>query len=252
MTAPATVPTPVPPPRHVAIIMDGNGRWAEQRGLDRPAGHAQGTVSVRETIRAACNMGLPYLTLYAFSAANWLRPTDEVEALMELLADFAVREAGELCERRVRVAILGETSDLPPMARAAVETLAEATTAAAGEHPAMVLSLALSYSSRRDLARAARRLLAQPPVDAREPDELALRAHLCTAALPDVDLLIRTGGEQRLSDFLLFEAAYAELYFTDVLWPDFRAEDLHNAVDTYARRERRFGRTGRQVRSVTG
>jgi undecaprenyl diphosphate synthase len=240
-----------PRANHVAIIMDGNGRWAERRGLPRTAGHVEGAVAVRETVRAAVGAGLRHLTLYAFSVANWQRPRAEVDALMGLLVDFARSEAEALSAERVRVQVVGDRQALPEASRAALEGLQSATLAAAGEQPALTLSLALSYGSRRDLLLAAQALAAEVASGARAVahiDEAALRGHLTTAGLPDVDLLIRTGGEQRLSDFLLFEAAHAELHFTEVLWPDFRAAHLTAALEAFAGRERRFGRTGAQLR----
>ncbi len=240
-------------PRHVAIIMDGNGRWARGRGLERAAGHDEGARAVREVVRTCRERGVRYLTLYAFSLANWSRPRLEVDALMRLLIRFAEKEAAELKEKTIAVNVIGDLEDLPTLTRHAVEQLMEYT----GElpegttEPQMTLSLALSYSGRRDVIDAMRIVAARARAGLLLPediDESTLRGHFTTHALPDVDLLIRTGGEQRLSDFLLIESAYAELYFTDVLWPDFTSNDLLDAFQTYSGRERRFGRTGEQVR----
>lgn len=239
-------------PQHVAIIMDGNGRWARRRGLPRPEGHAEGARAVREVVRTCREQGVRYLTLYAFSLANWSRPEDEVSALMRLLVYFAEREAAELRERNIEVRIIGQLEDLPPVTRKAVHRLLEATAPAPGTTSAMTLSLALSYSGRRDLVTAARALArraSQGEILPEAVDERTLASFMTTSGLPDVDLLIRTGGEQRLSDFLLFESSYAELYFSDVLWPDFTAADLRKAFDVFAGRERRFGLTGEQLRT---
>jgi undecaprenyl diphosphate synthase len=240
-------------PRHVAIIMDGNGRWARQRGLERSAGHDEGARAVRTVVRTCRERGVRHLTLYAFSLANWSRPKLEVDSLMRLLIRFAEKEAAELKEKNIAVDVIGNLDDLPTATRRAVEALMAFT----GElpegmtEPAMTLSLALSYSGRRDVVDAMRTIAARARAGLLLPEELDLtnlRDHFTTRGLPDVDLLIRTGGEQRLSDFLLIESAYAELYFTDVLWPDFAEGDLADAFEVYSGRERRFGRTGEQVR----
>jgi undecaprenyl diphosphate synthase len=240
-------------PRHVAIIMDGNGRWARQRGLARTAGHNEGARSVRRVVRACRERGIRYLTLYAFSLANWERPKLEVDALMRLLVVFAEKEAAELREREIGVNVIGDPHALPVATRRAVARLIERTNrlAPGRTEPAMTLSLALSYSGRRDVVDAMRAIAEHAAAGRIRPDDIDLssfRTFLTTRALPDVDLLIRSGGEQRLSDFLLVESAYAELYFTDTLWPDFGESDIVDALDVYAGRERRFGRTGDQVR----
>jgi undecaprenyl diphosphate synthase len=240
-------------PRHVAIIMDGNGRWARQRGMPRTAGHKEGAHSVRRVVRACRERGIRYLTLYAFSLANWERPKLEVDALMRLLVVFAEKEAAELRERAIGVNVIGDPHALPVATRRAVANLIERTNdlEPGRTEPAMTLSLALSYSGRRDVVDAMRAVAEQAAAGRIRPQDIDLssfRAMLTTRALPDVDLLIRSGGEQRLSDFLLLESAYAELYFTDVLWPDFAEGDLADAFDVYMGRERRFGRTGDQVR----
>jgi undecaprenyl diphosphate synthase len=230
----------------VAIIMDGNGRWAQGRGKLRWEGHAEGARAVRRALEATGNLGIPYLTLYAFSVNNWNRPRIEVEALMRLLTRFARKEQAELIQKGVRVQVVGTLDDLPSGPRRAVEHLVEAT--AGGTRT--TLSLALSYGGRCDLTRAARRLAEQVALGQLRPEEVSetlLRQQLSTSDLPDVDLLIRTGGESRVSDFLLFEAAYAELAFLPVMWPEFDEAHLQAAVARYQGIERRFGLTGEQI-----
>ncbi|MDE7070258.1 MAG: di-trans,poly-cis-decaprenylcistransferase [Alistipes sp.] len=227
-------------PRHVAVIMDGNGRWATQRGLDRTEGHLRGVESVRRTIRAAVAGGVRYLTLYAFSTENWGRPAEEVAALLELFCRCVQNEAEALAEQGVRVRIIGDRERFPEEVRDSLERI-EARTAA-GER--LTLQLALNYSSRSELARAARELCRQALSGEIAPDaidEQTVARALYTAECPDPDLILRTGGEQRLSNFLLWQGAYAELCFTPVLWPDFTEEDFARALDQYAARDRRFG-----------
>ncbi|HEX9294607.1 MAG TPA: polyprenyl diphosphate synthase [Polyangiaceae bacterium] len=240
-------------PRHVAIIMDGNGRWAKHRGFERAAGHDEGARAVREVVRTCRERGIRYLTLYAFSLANWSRPKLEVEALMKLLIRFAEKEAAELKEKTIGVNVIGDLDELPTLTRRAVENLMAYTNQLPDgvTQPQMTLSLALSYSGRRDVVDAMRAVAARARAGLLLPEDIdigTLRRHFSTHTIPDVDLMIRTGGEQRLSDFLLIESAYAELYFTDVLWPDFTSDDLLDAFEVYGGRERRFGRTGEQVR----
>jgi len=228
--------------------MDGNGRWAEGHGLERVKGHCEGARAVRDTVETAARMGIPYLTLYAFSVANWSRPRTEVDTLMRLLVDFAKRERMDLRQNGIRVQVAGHVEDLPPVTRLAVRELISSTR----NGDRLTLTLALSYGGRRDIVDAARALVAKVragELDPRAIDEGAFRAELTTHALPDVDLLIRTGGESRISDFLLFEAAYAELLFLPVMWPEFRPEHLVAAVECYMGKERRFGLTSEQVRS---
>ena len=249
----APLPSAKSPPSHVAIILDGNGRWARERGLVRAEGHAEGARSVREVVRTCREVGVRWLTLYAFSLANWQRPQAEVEALMRLLIRFSEREAVELKERGIAVQVIGDLDELPTATRRAVEHLVASTRPEGGAEPTMTLSLALSYGGRRDILDAMRALAVRVKAGQLLPEELDerwLRAQMSTRELPDVDLLVRTGGEQRLSDFLLLESAYAELYFTPVLWPDFREHHLLEALDTFARRERRFGLTGDQVQQT--
>jgi undecaprenyl diphosphate synthase len=228
-----------PLPRHVAIIMDGNGRWAEARGLPRLAGHREGSESVRAVTREARRVGLEALTLYAFSAQNWARPPDEVAGLMELLAEYLDSERTEIMENAVRLHAIGELERLPGFVRERLERLRRDSARNAG----LTLTLALSYDAREEIAQAARRAAAGGHVAG--PAEL--EAHLWTAGLPELDLLVRTSGERRISNFLLWQCAYAELAFSDVLWPDFRELELLQALGNYQARERRFGLTGAQV-----
>jgi undecaprenyl diphosphate synthase len=230
-----------PLPRHVAIIMDGNGRWAEARGLPRVAGHREGSEAVRAVTREARRIGLEALTLYAFSAQNWARPPDEVAALMQLLAEFLDSERAEIMENAIRLNAIGELDRLPGFVRERLERLSGES----AHNTGMILTLALSYDGREEIAQAARHAAAAArggPFGASE-----LEAHLSTAGLPELDLLLRTSGERRISNFLLWQCAYAELAFTDVLWPDFREVELLTAVADFQARERRFGLTGAQV-----
>ncbi len=228
-------------PRHVAIIMDGNGRWARERSLPRPLGHRAGMQAVREVVEGAIEAGVEVLTLFAFSDENWQRPATEISALMQLLEEYIAREIAELRAQGVAVHVLGDRSRLVPGARAAVERV-ERETAAGGR---LSLNLCISYSSRAELARAAR-LLAEEVLKGtkrlEDIDEEALRDKLYTAPWSDPDLLIRTSGERRLSNFLLWQLAYTELYMTPVLWPDVTRRELFQAILDYQRRERRFGR----------
>jgi len=234
------------PPRHVAIIMDGNGRWATERGLPRDQGHRQGAEAVRRVVRAARELGLEALTLYAFSTDNWGRPQDEVTNLMRLLRTFVLEERSELVARGIRVRTIGDRARLPDLARAPLEALVKASAGNRG----MTLCLALSYGGRAAITAAARALavdVARGRVRADDITEAQLAARLDTSGLPPLDLLIRTSGEQRLSNFLLWEAAYAELCFTPVAWPDFTRETLERALDDFAHRQRRYGLTGAQA-----
>jgi undecaprenyl diphosphate synthase len=227
-----------PLPRHVAIIMDGNGRWAEARGLPRVAGHREGSESVRAVTRQARRLGLEALTLYAFSSQNWQRPDEEVAALMQLLADYLDSERTEIMENRIRLNTIGETARLPGFVRERLERVM----AESARNDGMVLTLALSYGGREEIVQAARAAARDGAVD-----EAAIDAHLWTAGLPDLDLLVRTSGERRISNFLLWQAAYAEMYFTEVLWPDFRQLELLAAVADFQTRQRRFGLTAAQL-----
>ncbi|PKP95777.1 MAG: di-trans,poly-cis-decaprenylcistransferase [Alphaproteobacteria bacterium HGW-Alphaproteobacteria-13] len=218
--------------RHVAIIMDGNGRWAKKRHLPRVAGHRAGVQAVREIVRAAGEMGLEAMTLYAFSSENWKRPEEEVSDLMGLMKRFIVSDIDEFVEGGVRLKIIGDWRALAPDVVALIE---DALARTAG-NKRTTLAVALNYGAQDELVRAARAAAAAGDISAE-----AIEAHLDTADLPPLDLLIRTSGEVRLSNFLLWQAAYAELYFTDTLWPDFKPADLKAALDHFARRERRFG-----------
>ncbi len=230
-----------PIPRHVAIIMDGNGRWANERRLPRPFGHRAGMKAVREVVEGALEYGVGVLTLFAFSEENWNRPAPEISALMELLEEYIAKEVAELSDQGVRVHVLGDRTRLTPGGGAAVERV-EGETAGGAK---LSLNLCISYSSRGEIARAAR-LLAEEVLKGTKQlediDEEALRAKLYTAPWGDPDLLIRTSGEQRLSNFLLWQLAYTELYITPVLWPDFNRRTLLDAILDYQRRERRFGK----------
>lgn len=235
-------------PRHVAIIMDGNGRWAEARGLERIKGHLEGARSVRDTVETAARMGIPYLTLYAFSVANWSRPRGEVEGLMKLLVDFSKQERMDLRQNGIRVRVAGHVEELPMLTRLAVRELVNSTR----DGDRLTLTLALSYGGRRELVDAARALAEDVRAGKLTPDQITeqlFRARMTTSELPDVDLLIRTGGECRVSDFLLYEAAYAELMFLPVMWPEFRPQVFVDAIDQYMGKERRFGLTSAQVRN---
>jgi undecaprenyl diphosphate synthase len=229
-----------PLPRHVAIIMDGNGRWAESRGLPRVVGHREGSEAVRAVTRTARRIGLRALTLYAFSSENWSRPDTEVSALMELLAEFLESERGEMMANGIRLNAIGDLERLPPRVAQKLGEVRAETRANDG----MVLTLALSYGGRQEIVHAARRAAALrgPALDADD-----LEAGLWTAGLPELDLLIRTSGERRISNFLLWQCAYAELHFSEVLWPDFRDRELLLAIEDFQRRERRFGLTGAQL-----
>lgn len=235
-------------PQHVAVIMDGNGRWAKQRNLPRLAGHRAGTENIRAVVSECDRIGVRYLTLYAFSTENWNRPKREVNALMELLVSTIRKETPTLLKNRIRLHAIGRTQDLPPKCQVQLQETIEATQA--NQH--LTLTLALSYGSRSDQTEAIRRLLTQAWNHELHPDQLTealIREQLSTAALPDPELLIRTSGEQRISNFLLWELAYTELYFTPKLWPDFRRTDLFEALRDYQSRERRFGKTGDQIQA---
>ncbi len=233
-------------PRHIAIIMDGNGRWAKQHGLQRVEGHMNGVRGVREALTGATEIGVTHLTLYAFSTENWNRPSDEVNALMDLLVRTVVNELDELHENSVRLNAIGDLDSLPPGCHS---TLEDAMRRTAG-NTRITLTLALSYSARWELVRAARSIataVRNGELDPGTIDERTVADHLATRNMPDPELLIRTSGEQRISNFLLWQIAYAELWFTPVLWPDFRREHLFQAVLDFQSRERRFGLISEQV-----
>ncbi|HYM80570.1 MAG TPA: isoprenyl transferase [Candidatus Limnocylindria bacterium] len=226
-------------PRHIAIIMDGNGRWARARGVPRLMGHRAGRESVREAVKGCAALGVEVLTLYTFSTENWNRPAREVQALMRILRDTLRAERRELRERNVRLEVLGRLEDLPPLVRDAIDE----TRRYLSECDGLLLNLALSYSGRSEIVDAIRRLLSDHGNGNAAPlDETLVSSYLYTAGLPDPDLLIRTSGEMRLSNFMLWQLAYTELWITDTLWPDFRRRHLFQAIADYQGRERRFGR----------
>jgi undecaprenyl diphosphate synthase len=233
-------------PRHIAVIMDGNGRWAEARGLARVEGHARGVDSVRAITRACARLGVEALSLYSFSAENWGRPGAEVEALMELLRHYLLAERDEILGNDIRLMHSGDISQLPESVRAALLALEEESSNCKG----MWLNLALSYGSRQELVRAFRRLAAEVvdgSLDIDSVTEQSITDKLYTAGLPDPDLLIRTGGEMRVSNFLLWQLAYSELYITETPWPEFGEVELMAAIDEFNQRQRRYGLTGSQI-----
>lgn len=231
-----------PVPRHVAVIMDGNGRWAKKRRLGRVRGHREGIAAVRAIIAEAAKVGVRYLTLFTFSTENWGRPGAEVKALMSLLASSFDKETQELVKKGVRVRVIGDRSKLPVEARAAMER-SEAATAACDR---LTLVLAISYGGRDEILHAVRSIVTEgvPP---ERIDEECFKNHLYAPDVPDPDLLIRTSGENRISNFLLWQLAYTEIYITEVLWPDFSAVEFHKALEAYGGRKRRFGLTDEQL-----
>ncbi len=236
-------------PRHIAIIMDGNGRWAKERGQDRVFGHHEGVLSVRAVVDACAEIGIEYLTLYAFSTENWNRPKEEVAALMELLVNTIRKEAEDLRRNGIRLHVIGDVPSLPPVCQ---RELQEAIDMTAG-NSRLNLVLALSYSARWELAAAAQRIAADQAAGRLENNaitEECFAGYLSTAAFPDPELMIRTSGEHRISNFLLWQLAYAELYFTPVHWPAFRKPHLLEAIADYQRRERRFGMTSEQLQET--
>ncbi|MBK7537676.1 MAG: di-trans,poly-cis-decaprenylcistransferase [Myxococcales bacterium] len=237
---------PHAPPRHVGIIMDGNGRWAQQRGLPRIEGHRVGADSVRDVTRASRELGIQALTLYAFSSQNWARPADEVAGLMDLLRDYLLSERSEIMDNGIRLFAIGDVDKLPPRVTEPLHALLADSAANRG----MILTLALSYGGRESITRAIRALardVAAGLLPAESIDLDRISAYLPTHELPPLDLLIRTSGEQRVSNFLLWEIAYAELMFIDTPWPDFRRAQLHECLAQYGGRERRFGLTSQQL-----
>ncbi|WP_116790609.1 isoprenyl transferase [Flavobacterium psychrotrophum] len=234
-------------PRHIAIIMDGNGRWAKQKGLLRAFGHESGVKSVRETVEACAKLKIGFLTLYAFSTENWNRPKLEVDALMSILMNSLKKELPTMQKNNIKLNTIGNANMLPDRARKQLfEVIAQTK-----ENTGMVLTLALSYGSREELVAAVKQICEQVntnTLNIADINEEVINNHLYTHNMPDADLVIRTSGEQRISNFLLWQAAYAELYFTDILWPDFREKDLHQAIFSYQKRERRFGKTSEQLK----
>ena len=234
-------------PRHIAIIMDGNGRWAKEKGEDRIHGHQQGVISVREVVEGCGELGVDYLTLYAFSTENWNRPKYEVDALMELLVSTIRREVDDLKKNNVRLRVIGDFGSLPEICQQELNEGMEITSGCTG----LNLVLALSYSSRWEIADAVQKIAREVASGAVKPEQIDhayFQKFLCTANYPDPELMIRTGGEHRISNFLLYQMAYTELYFSDVHWPDFRKNHLFDAILNYQQRERRFGKTSEQVK----
>lgn len=238
-------------PRHIAIIMDGNGRWAREKGEDRLFGHFHGVESVRNIVEGSAELGIEFLTLYAFSTENWDRPEYEVVGLMELLVNTIRNEVESLDKNNIRLHVIGDMSMLPEYAKNELDEALEITK----ENTGLNLIMALSYSGRWELLNAVKSIAHEVKtgsLNVEEIDQDTLQRYLCTSQFPDPELMIRTSGEYRISNFLLYQLAYAELYFTNVRWPDFRKENLYEAILDYQSRERRFGKTGEQVAGVTG
>lgn len=237
-------------PRHIAIIMDGNGRWATEKGQDRLFGHFNGVESVRNIVEGCAELGVKFLTLYAFSTENWDRPQDEVTGLMELLVDTIRQEVETLNKNNIRLYVIGNLEMLPASARKELnEAIAETKS-----NTGMGLIMALSYSSRWELTNAMQQMaydVQKGSLDPKNINQDTWQQYLYTGNFPDPELMIRTSGEYRISNFLLYQLAYAELYFTDTLWPDFRKDNLYEAILDYQRRERRFGKTGEQIKNET-
>jgi undecaprenyl diphosphate synthase len=234
-------------PRHIAIIMDGNGRWAQKHIIGRIQGHRKGAKSVRTVVRACRKAGIKYLTLYAFSMENWDRPDEEVQALMLLLEEYLTNEVEELNQQGIRLTTIGEIQRLNPSVQEKLKQAMESTKA----NDKMTLILALSYGGRDEIICAVKKIIRDNQngkLDVNDIDKAAFNNYLFTSEIPDPDLLIRTSGECRISNFLLWQMAYTELYFTKVLWPDFTKDDLFRAIASYQKRERRFGLTGEQVK----
>lgn len=233
-------------PKHIAIIMDGNGRWAKKQGLLRTLGHEKGSKTVITIVEECSTLGVDFLTLYAFSTENWNRPKYEIDKLMNLLVSSLRKELPSMMKNNIRFNTIGDIERLPEKANRELKEVIEITK----NHTGMTLTLALSYGSRQEIIDAFK-LLAEKvknnEISATEIDETLINKHLYTFDMPDVDLLIRTSGEHRISNFLLWQIAYAELYFCEVLWPDFKPEHLHQALDSYQNRERRFGKTSEQI-----
>ncbi len=238
-------------PSHIAIIMDGNGRWATERGLDRTEGHQEGVVAVRRIVEAAIHANVNYLTIYAFSTENWNRPNDEVDALMELMVHAIVKETPDLIKQGVRLLTIGDSERLPEKAKNALDESLEQTK----DGQNITLVLALSYSSKWEITHALKNIIddaKSKKLSNSDLNDKLISNYLSTAGIPDPDLLIRSGGERRLSNFLLWQLAYAELYFTDTYWPDFNDEHLYRAISDFQSRERRFGKTSDQIKKEQG
>jgi len=236
-------------PNHVAVIMDGNGRWAKQQGKLRVFGHRNGVKSVRETIEAAAEIGVKVLTLFAFSTENWKRPKKEVDTLMSLLATSLKKELKSLQKNQIQLRAIGNLQTLPQKAQKELDEVIQKT----ASNDRMILNLALSYGSRAEIVNAVKSIskkVVNNTLDIKNIDEKTINNHLYTFSLPDVDFLIRTSGEQRISNFLLWQIAYAELYFTNTLWPDFKKQDFYDAIAVYQKRERRYGKTSKQIKKT--
>ena len=237
-------------PQHIAIIMDGNGRWAKEQGQDRLFGHYHGVESVRNIVEGCAELGVKYLTLYAFSTENWDRPLEEVTGLMELLVDSIRKETETLKKNNIRLHVIGDINMLPEYARIELKESLDALSHNTG----LNVIMALSYSSRWEIVNAIKNIAADVKAGHLEPYEInqdTIKDYLATKEFPDPELMIRTSGEYRISNFLLYQLAYAELYFTSVRWPDFRKENLYEALIDYQKRERRYGKTGEQIQSAT-
>jgi len=233
-------------PKHIAIIMDGNGRWAAKKGLDRILGHNIGVESVQEIVEETLNLNIPYLTLYAFSTDNWSRPKDEIGTLMKLLVKYLKSEFDKLIKNNIRLNTIGDLSALPKAVQNEVKRVSDKTK----NNKKMVLTIALNYGAREEIEYVVKKIASEVKnntISLENVDQSIINKHLYTRNLPDVDLLIRTSGEQRVSNFLLWQIAYAELYFTKVYWPDFGKKDLQKALLNYQNRERRFGKTSEQI-----
>ncbi|MCB2194820.1 MAG: isoprenyl transferase [Bacteroidetes bacterium] len=234
-------------PKHIAVIMDGNGRWAQKKGNQRIFGHKNGVKAVRDTVEGAAELGIQFLTLYAFSTENWGRPKKEIDALMSLLISTINSETDTLIKNNVRLLTIGDIDGLPVTVKKNLKELIEKTS----QNTGLTLILALNYSARWEIVNAVKQIVADnknEPIDVDEINNEFFEKYLNTADIPDPDLLIRTSGEYRISNFLIWQIAYSELYFTEVLWPDFRRSDLHEAIVDFQRRERRFGKISEQVK----
>lgn len=235
-------------PNHIAVIMDGNGRWAQKKGAMRIFGHKNAITAVRESIEGAAELGVKYITLYAFSTENWSRPKEEVNALMEILVQAITDEIPTMMKNNIRLATIGDIPSLPEKCQTHLKEGVEKTTNNSG----LTVVLALSYSGRWDIAEAIKKIVrkvGQNEITEKDISPALISSHLSSASIPDPELLIRTSGELRISNFMLWQLAYTELYFTDVLWPDFRKKHLHEAILDYQKRERRFGKTGAQLKT---
>ncbi|MBL8515584.1 MAG: di-trans,poly-cis-decaprenylcistransferase [Betaproteobacteria bacterium] len=249
-SATQTIPPVFTVPRHVAIIMDGNGRWAKQRYLPRVAGHKRGVEAVRETVKACGDLGIEYLTLFAFSSENWRRPQDEVSVLMQLFIRALEQEVGKLNTNNIRFKVVGDLAPFDPR----IVELVKRGESLTENHRTLTLTVAANYGGRWDMMQAMQKVMAARAIAGADPaapvTEAEFTPHLSMSYAPEPDLFIRTGGEQRISNFLLWQLAYTELYFTDALWPDFGRAELDKAVASYQQRERRFGRTSEQLRAA--